>query len=194
MKILRDPKKHDVYTKNYMVCIKKTGNLADKARTTDLKKLSDEGILKLYKAVILQNMKYYAFTMDIDSIDIVFDLRLKDLIKEKMRLYGKKFTEKSFSGIYSVLTTPDNLTYVAEEDLLLYKAAKKYKEKGEISKELKRLEKYWWTGLGWNEFAIKDKRYFTAFIKKILKENKDVGQEIRQIKKSQEDIKIRKKS
>jgi phosphohistidine swiveling domain-containing protein len=82
---------------------------------------------------------------------------------------------------------------VAKEELFLYNTALKYKEEGKALDEIKELEeKYWWTGLGWNEFYIKDKRYFVDSVRKTLKEHPDIGQEIMRIKKSRKDVIARK--
>ena len=185
-----------------------------KLRKKDLSKLSGQGLLKKYISFDEKFMRFHALAFDIDAIDIYLEESMKEKFK---KILSKKGKQKEFSSKYSILTNPTELSYVNEEELELYRIVKEIKENekllqlfnddveriiSDLRKKYKSLakkidylvQKYWWTSLGWKVRTEKDFKTYVLDIKKIVKSNRNIDQEIHRLKHFAENSKKAKES
>jgi phosphoenolpyruvate synthase/pyruvate phosphate dikinase len=187
------------YKKYHNVC-RETKEHAEKVRLLDLSKLSNQKILDGYASLLEKTGMFHGLTLDIDAIDVVVEKEIKDEIKK----IHPKITERELSSKYNSLVTPVGLSYVTEEQILLYSIAQKVKNFGlvplfdfetkivveKLKKERPELvelidgivEKYWWISLGWANVDCLTRESIISDIKNIIREEKDLNQEIERMK------------
>lgn len=182
---------HDKYNKFF----DKTRSECIRLRKKDFSRFSDQGLLRKYTSFNELMMKFYALTFDIDAIDVYLEEKIRDKFQKQIS------EKKNFSSKYNILTNPTTMSYVNEEELELYKIVKEIKEKEplyelfnnddetimltlkkkhkKITKKIDCLvQKYWWTGLGWNVRKEKDFKTYLSNIKNILESDKNIIDEI----------------
>jgi phosphohistidine swiveling domain-containing protein len=138
---------------------------AEEVRQMDLKKISFIKLREVYDYLYQESTPAHALmNSDIDAVDIVFEDFLIKKIKYNLK---SRINEIEFVEIYKKLATPIYQSYITNEEKGIIRLALKKKFE---AKELKELcEKFWWTGLGWENVNPKQEDYFKKMVEKFKK-------------------------
>ncbi len=188
------------YYKKYKIFCKETKNRAEKVRLSDLSQLTNQKLLEEYLSLLERTKKFHGLTLDIDAIDVVVEKAIKDEIKN----IHPNISDRDLSTKYNSIVTPIGLSYVTDEQILLYSLACEIKDSGNdplfdfetkivlnklkeknpniIKKMDEIVEKYWWASLGWSTIKCRTHEAIITDLKNILRENKDLNEEIERMK------------
>ena len=102
-------------------------DITEDFRARDFTKLSDGQLIDMHKQILQIFFPFSGLTFySVDSMDIKLEelilSRLRNLMKDTM---GDDFNESILAKEYGVLTTPDELTYVNREELMINELAMK---------------------------------------------------------------------
>lgn len=213
---LKDANFASKYYKEYDVLYNKMRGLCDEFRGKSFNKLSNKEFLRDYSFFFGKFQRFHARSFDIDALDIMLEEKMKEGFKELFLKKQKEFVQKDFTNLYNTIITPSELSYLGEEQLKIYWLAQEIKknkrldelfrkdavsirkrlEAGfpQIHKKLMQLEDdYWWTSLGWVDRTEKAYISFIADIRKVMREDKDVGEEIERLNSFVKEIREKKK-
>lgn len=126
--------------------------VTEKIRELDISKLQNTELAGIHKELV---ETFYPFSgMTFYSIDAM-DLKLEELILKKLKQLMKErlkddYKESLLAGEYGILTTPDELSFVNKEELMINKLAEKKLPGEELRQEAQRIvDLFWWVPLAW---------------------------------------------
>ena len=171
---------------------------SDYVRKKDLSGLSDKELDRLYKEHDKECYEAFGFlNIDIDAIDIYPVEFLKELIRKEV-----DGDEDYFIREYNALTSPAHKTYVQDREESVLKIVKRLKSdknlmenfnQGDYSTIKKGLDelidRFWWTGMGWENLNPNSRRFFIDTITKRLEDIEDINEAIKDIRSSVDLIK-----
>ncbi len=154
----------------------------------DFSALSNEELHEEYSTFYEECKRFHGLTLEIDAVDIMLEARLKEKLEQ---LTHGKVSQNEFPGLYNLLTTPLESSYIHKEELELQKIAQFVKEDKTLSalfcydthlileklpqyKALRDMiarviDTYWWTDLGWVSGEEKTEKTIINTIKKFLR-------------------------
>jgi len=190
----------DEYFAHYHLLCSEVEVKSAKIKNSDLSALSNQRLAELYVQFLELTKNFHALTFDIDAMDVVMEGAIKSALKQS----AVGVSERELALKYNVLVTPISMSYVTEEQLLVYALAQKIKQDQKLSKlfELdtkiilqrlseekqvmdsinKIVEKYWWTGLGWATMLTKNTETIVSDLKNVIRETPNIGHEINRMK------------
>ena len=196
---------YDRYKRLYLDIIKSS----EKIKNTDLSKFSKQELLEKYTEFYEKFKHFHALTFDIDAIDICLDKKIREKLQQLIK------DKNIFNENYTLVTSPDELSYTNKEQLEIYELVKtisknkevlqifdydvniiftKLEKHPELDNKLNELVKeYWWTSLGWIDRTEKDKKSFVMEIKAVLKSDKNINEEIKRLKSFEKQTRENKK-
>ncbi|HIH43249.1 TPA: hypothetical protein HA246_06410 [Candidatus Woesearchaeota archaeon] len=127
--------------------------------------------------------------MEIDALDLVLEEELKDAISSTF------VAKREQNEVYTIITTPSELSAPKKEELMFYRLALTLKETKKYDERLadKILSDLWWTELNWRAGDGKTLQSIKKGADNIFKEAKDIPRHIRQLKNYPDEIKALKK-
>jgi len=170
--------------------VKLVSKVVNKIYPSDIKKLNDEVLLKIFREWYSVSQKFHCYSgLLIDALD------------ESLFLAMEKETAKYFQGpllneYFSLLTTPLEMSYVNKCRLELLKLNLKLRNKF-IQPDLlieRYVNKFWWTPLGWGTINILTKKKALSQLKILSKKNKkEIELEIKNLIKTNRILSFKKK-
>lgn len=153
---------------------------AERIRALNLKKFSNDGLVKLYKEHYEGCKEAHALmNTDVDAIDIYPVEHLRELIQKSL---PAELPADKASEVLTKLTSPAHTSYITDEEVALLKIvvlAKNGASDSRIKKALQRVfEKYWWTSLGWEVMKPKSFSDFESVFLKYRGEIREPEKEI----------------
>ena len=153
----KDKNYFDKLLKNYKELLGNIRKLSEELRKKDISKLSDKELSDIQKELVDTFLPYSGITSQ--HIDFM-DLKLEELMIAKLKglmmiKLGEDYSESLLVQEYSVLTTPDELSFVNQEEIMMYELAEE--DSKEAAKKI--VSKFWWVPLGWartNARTVKD--------------------------------------
>lgn len=152
-----------------------------KIRELDLSRLKDNELAKIHKELVetfypFSGMTFYSIdAMDLKLEELILK-KLKQLIREKLK---DEYKESVLAVEYSILTTPDELSFVNKEELMINKLAEKKLPGEELRKEAQKIvDLFWWVPLAWQRLNPRTVEDILAKISEI----KDPKENIERIK------------
>lgn len=175
-------KKHIARVRFY---IKQALQAAAKVRDLDLRRYSNQELIKWYDYLLIKAAPAHGFlNVDIDAIDIVSEDWLVSIIKRNL---PKSFSKDEFIQLYQTLATPIYESYLAKEERDIIKLAAQHYQIKEIKKLL---DKHWWVTLGWESMRIRNTGYYKAALKK-FKNKQTAEDELLKLNSRLKQIKIK---
>jgi len=166
--------------------IKKGTNVAEKIYEINLRDCANRELINLYDSVMKEAAPAHGFlNVDIDAFDVYFVDFLQKKIREQLR---KKIDEEEFLKLYEAISVPVYKTYLSQEDEGVFKLSLKKNITRDDFKEL--YNRYWWTGLGWENLIPHSENYFISRIRKI-KDKTKAKEKLKEIRKHSQEIKQR---
>lgn len=147
----------------------------------DLKKLSDNELITLHNHFLEIILKKNSSSSIIDGFALGTDELLAEMIK---KIYEKSEIRnmKRFSEVFSILTAPTHLSFINEAEIELLKIAdliKKDKSNWNLIDEHQK--KFFWIRNNYVDAHILTRKYFETEIKKILKLDIDINNQVKQV-------------
>ena len=167
--------------KKWLGLLKKFDEVMKRIDKTNLKKMSDKGLIELYDEFYAKYLDEFGVVMaSMDAFSMFTDQFFEPELKEFLRMKGK---EAKFTEYYSVLTVPVEDSFLAQEEKDLLKILKAKKQGKNIQKLLnEHQQKYFWIQ---NNYAVQKKLsngFFEERLKEFEKKKIDPGDELKKYK------------
>ncbi|MBT4540829.1 hypothetical protein HOC35_04920 [Candidatus Woesearchaeota archaeon] len=161
----KDPKIMDKYLSKFKIEAKKYLKFTNTLTTTNLSKLSDKELLKLYQRYSNGYVKSFVYgECPAETLRLLLEKELKPKLMQIVK------NKNELNKIFSMLLIPSTPSFTAIEEIELLKIAILAKKKGKISNKLKtHLHNYKWIPVDYNyePWKLKD---ITSRLKEIMKD------------------------
>ncbi|MEE9525413.1 MAG: PEP-utilizing enzyme, partial [Candidatus Woesearchaeota archaeon] len=181
---IKTKEEKEAYFKDIKERLFRVIDLSKKIKEIDLEKLSNSGLITLFKDYTEKTGFMHAETgAEIDAADIYPAEYLREKIKEVI----------DNDQIVAKLTAPIHKTYLNDEDIEVLKLISKSRKGENIDSEIKKLvKKYWWTTIDWESMRKKTEQDYIDAIKEFKgdpeEKIKEITENFENLKKQRKDL------